>query len=136
MKIPMNKDMEEFKEDFYKGLNLKETALAVLLLFTGVGVFIWAYFFMGLSQNTSALITMVITFPLGVAVYRKKYGMSMMEYFFCVWSVKKHPLYLYESREDDTDTWEDTCSLHVQGCKKRKKKERIYFDQEEGEETQ
>lgn len=138
MKIPMNKDMEEFKEDFYKGLNLKETVLAVFIFLAGLGIFVWAYFFMGMSQNTSAFLTMVVTFPTGIAVYRKKYGMSMMEYYFRIWDVKRHPLYLYETQTGDG--WEATCSTHMEeGKKKRKRwgkrKGRIYFDQEEGEET-
>ena len=40
MQIPVNKNIDNYKDDFFKGLTMKQTLFAGLTLAVGVGVFV------------------------------------------------------------------------------------------------
>lgn len=130
MKIQMNKDIDAFREDFYKGLTGKEVILGGCIVAIGAFIYGGTYYLLGTS-TFSLMATMIVTFPLAMLAFMKKYGMSLPEYYFRVLDVQKHPLYLYESEE----------SLPIQSSKekksktqKKKRERKVHFDQmdEEG----
>lgn len=103
MQIPVNKNMDEYKDDFFKGLTFKQTMICVAALGTGISVFLFFYLGMGIGQNLSVYLTLPVVFPIAASGFLKIGGMAPREYFRKKKAVKEMPVYFYSPamlRED------------------------------------
>jgi len=53
MQIPVNKDLDSYKDDFFKGLTLKQTALSIISVAAGTGTYLAASYGLKLDQSVS-----------------------------------------------------------------------------------
>lgn len=106
MQIPVNKNMDEYKDDFFKGLTFKQTMICIAALGTGIGVFLFFYLWMGLGQNLSVYLTLPFVFPIAASGFLKIGGMGPREYFQKKKVVRHHPIYYY-SPQLLKEKWEE-----------------------------
>lgn len=96
MQIPVNKNLDEYKDDFYKGLTLRQTVLSILTVIAGTGVFLLLHSVCGISQTLSLYLAFPAALPFAASGFLKIHGMSLQEYFKRKHSVAEQPLYRYE----------------------------------------
>lgn len=93
MKIPVNKNIDEYKDDFFKGLTLRQTVSAALTLAVGIGVFFLCSA-IGIPQGISLYLAMPLAFLTGASGFLKIYGMTPPQYIRKRLRIMRHPLYV------------------------------------------
>lgn len=80
MQIQVNKNLDEYRDDFYKGLTLKQTVLSVLTVVVGTGVFLVFHKVCGIGQTTALYLSFPVALPVAVSGFLKIHGMTFSEY--------------------------------------------------------
>ena len=80
MQIPVNKDLDSFKDDFFKGLTLKQTALSIISIAAGTGTFLLASYGLHLSQSVSFYLALPVVLPIAASGFLRIHGMTPLEY--------------------------------------------------------
>lgn len=81
MQIPVNKNLDEYKDDFYKGLTLKQTVLSILTVIVGTGIFLLLYLICGIGQTMALYLAVLAALPVAASGFLKVHGLSLPEYF-------------------------------------------------------
>lgn len=93
MKIPVNKNIDEYKDDFFKGLTLRQTVSAAITLAVGIGVFFLCSA-IGIPQGISLYLAMPLAFVTGASGFLEIYGMTPLRYIRKRLRIMRHPLYI------------------------------------------
>lgn len=96
MQIPVNKNLDEYKDDFYKGLTLKQTVLSVLTVAVGTGVFLLLHSICGMGQTAALYLAILAALPFAASGFLKVHGMSLPEYFRRKREVTGQVIYRFE----------------------------------------
>ena len=80
MQIPVNKDLDSFKDDFFKGLTLKQTALSIVSVAAGTGTFLLSSYVFHLSQSVSFYLALPVVLPIAASGFLRIHGMTPLEY--------------------------------------------------------
>ena len=80
MQIPVNKDLDSFKDDFFKGLTLKQTALSIVSVAAGTGTFLLSSYVFHLSQSVSFYLALPVVLPIAASGFLKIQGMTPVQY--------------------------------------------------------
>ena len=80
MQIPVNKDLDSFKDDFFKGLTLKQTALSIVSVAAGTGTFLLGSYVFHLSQSVSFYLALPVVLPIAASGFLRIHGMTPLEY--------------------------------------------------------
>ena len=59
MKIPVNKNIDVYKDDFFKGLSMRECLCALLTLVSGTAVFFLSDSLLRLPQEVSLYLSLI-----------------------------------------------------------------------------
>lgn len=94
MKIPVNKNIDEYKDDFFKGLTLRQTAAAALTLAVGIGVFFVCDIILGIPQGIALYLAMPLAFVTGASGFLEIYGMTPLQYIRKRLRIMRNPLYV------------------------------------------
>ena len=62
MKIPVNKNIDVYKDDFFKGLSMRECLCALLTLVSGTAVFFLSDSLLRLPQEVSLYCALLVSF--------------------------------------------------------------------------
>ena len=81
MQIPVNKDLDSFKDDFFKGLTLKQTAISIVSVAAGTGTFLAASYGLHLPQSMSFYLALPVVLPIAASGFLRIHGMTPLEYF-------------------------------------------------------
>lgn len=96
MQIPINKNLDEYKDDFYKGLTLKQTILSVATVIVGTGIFLFFHSMCGIGQTTALYLAIISALPVAASGFLKIHGMSLPEYFRKKQEVTEQVSYRFE----------------------------------------
>lgn len=99
MNIHVNKNFDEYKDDFFKGLPPRETLFGALTLLSGAGSFVACTLLFDMPQLISTYITILFTAPPAILGFFKIDNMSILKYCKKKRECKKNALFLYESEE-------------------------------------
>ena len=80
MQIPVNKDLDSFKDDFFKGLTLKQTALSIVSVAAVTGTFLLSSYVFHLSQSVSFYLALPVVLPIAASGFLRIHGMTPLEY--------------------------------------------------------
>ena len=80
MQIPVNKDLDSYRDDFFKGLTLKQTALSVVSIAAGTGAFLFGFYILKLAQSVSFYLALPVVLPIAATGFLRIYGMTPFEY--------------------------------------------------------
>lgn len=131
MKIPVNKNIDEYKDDFFKGLTLRQTVAAASTLVVGIGGFFLVHLLFGIPQSISLYIVMPLAFAVGASGFLEIHGMSPYQYISKKIRITREPLY----RSNSDAIWETYLQDRENKLKKRtaesKKPEKLLLESEE-----
>ncbi|WP_373216221.1 PrgI family protein [Ruminococcus sp. 5_1_39BFAA] len=96
MQIPVNKNLDEYKDDFYKGLTLKQTVLSVLTVVVGTGMFLLLHSICGIGQTAALYLAVLAALPFAASGFLKVHGMALPEYFRRKREVTGQVIYRFE----------------------------------------
>ena len=66
MNKPINQDIENYKDDFWKGLSLRECMYGAYALIAGTVVIVGAYYLLGIPLIAAIYLAIPVVFPLGL----------------------------------------------------------------------
>lgn len=96
MQIPVNKNLDEYKDDFYKGLTLKQTVLSILTVIVGTGIFLLLYLICGIGQTIALYLAVLAALPVAASGFLKVHGLSLPEYFHKKKEVKQRTVFFFQ----------------------------------------
>ncbi len=80
MQIPVNKDLDDYHEDFFKGMTLRQTTMAALTLVAGVGSFLLFHMVLGVPQTIALYLVFPVALPFALIGFMKVDGRTPLEY--------------------------------------------------------
>ena len=80
MTIPVNKDLDSYKDDFFKGLTLKQTALSVVSIAAGTGTFLAGTYLLKLDTSISFYLALPVVLPIAASGFLRIHGMTLPAY--------------------------------------------------------
>ncbi len=143
MMIQVNENIDEYREDFYKGLTLRQTLFSGGAVAAGAAVFLFLNIVIGLPQSIALYAALPAVFPIAAAGFLKIHGMTLAQYLKARRSVREYPVYYYkpaliEMMEKETEAEEKKKTGRGGGKKlkkERQKKKKIILISEGDEGT-
>ena len=86
MQIPVNKNIDDYKDDVFKGLTLRQAAMAALTVASGILGFAIGHFLLGLPQEASLYCAFPLAFPVAAAGFGRIRGKQ---------AIRRAPVYTY-----------------------------------------
>ena len=123
MQVTVNKDLDSYKDDFFKGLTLKQTAISIISVAAGTGTYFFASYVLKLDQTICFYLALPVVLPIAAGGFLRIHGMTPA-------------LYLKRRRETVCrDAWffsPDFCLLEEEGSRIRAKERIWHLDAEDG----
>ena len=95
MLIPVNQNIDEYKDDFYKGLTLRQSVISLVTVAVGVAVYLALTMIFHLPQTLALYLTLPVVFPIAAYGFLKIHGMNIAEYVRKSGAVKEHSSYSF-----------------------------------------
>ena len=80
MLVPVNKDLDSYQDDFFKGLTLKQTALSLISVAAGTGTFLAGTYLLHLEESVSFYLALPVVLPIAASGFLKIQGMTPVQY--------------------------------------------------------
>jgi hypothetical protein len=106
MNFFVNKNIDEYTEDFYKGLSPYQCVCSAIAVAVGGGVFVLTHSLLGVPQLLSIYMTTFIAAPIAVIGFAKIKGLPILEYIRRKRVVQSQSEFFYET--DNSNEIEDT----------------------------
>lgn len=102
MNIPINRNIERYKEDAWRGLGKKEAASIALIMLIDVGGGLGLIFFGRVNVVLAVCLLLPFTALAGIVGFFPAdfLGMGMRDYFKMLWNVHFSPTILYQAPLD------------------------------------
>ena len=75
----INPDVAAFKDDFFKGLSLRECVFGGIALLAGAGGILLLHFYLGVGINTAITLCMLVIGIIGLCGFYQKNGMTLVQ---------------------------------------------------------
>ncbi len=114
----INPDVSAFKDDFFKGLSLRECLYGGGALAVGAGGILFLHFYMGININAAVTFCMPVIGMIGLCGFYQKNGMTLIQIIRNVVRLARQKPFTYETRHlmnEEMEVCDD------EGNKKRKK---------------
>lgn len=114
MNRPINQDIENYKDDFWKGLTLRECLYGGIAVLAGSGIIGGAYYFWGIPIAAAVYLAIPVVVPIGLnGFWKSKNGMALMDYAIQLLKVKYSEPYVYRSGEKEYFFGSDSLDNYV-----------------------
>lgn len=133
MNIPVNKNMDEFQDDIFKGLNQKQLIFGTLTVILGVAGFAFADLVCRVPQTLSFYVAVVFALPPAILGFLNIRGMPIPVYMRKRRQVLDAPLYIYSSGTKREQHQEEPVKFRKERRKKKQAPPQIFFDMLEDE---
>ena len=81
MKVQVNQNIDSYKDDFFKGLTFRQTAVSVIGVSVGAGIFLVLTRVAHLNQTVAVYILFPVVFPIIASGFLKVHGMDLKSFF-------------------------------------------------------
>ena len=81
MKVQVNQNIDSYKDDFFKGLTFRQTAVSAIGVAVGAGIFLVLTRVAHLNQTIAVYILFPVVFPIIASGFLKVHGMDLKMYF-------------------------------------------------------
>lgn len=137
MQIPVNTNIDHYKDDFFKGFSARETAYAGVILLIYLICYAVLTFFLFVPQTMAMYLSLPLPLLVGLAGMAKVTGHDVAGNLLKKYQIAKMPAYFYEpsALTEEKDRYyleEPEKSAEKKNSKKRKKQ--VYLQTEGGEE--
>ena len=95
MLIPVNQNIDEYKDDFYKGLTLRQSVISLVTVAVGALVYLALTGLFHLPQTLALYMTLPVVFPIAAYGFLKIHGMNIAEYLRKRGAGKEHSSYSF-----------------------------------------
>lgn len=95
----INQDVSAFKDDFFKGLSLRECLYGGGALAAGAGGILLLYFYFGMNINAAITLCMPVIGIIGLCGFYQKNGMTLIEIIRSVIRLIRQKPFTYETGE-------------------------------------
>ena len=95
MLIPVNQNIDDYKDDFYKGLTLRQSVISLITVAVGTVIYLALTGLLHLPQSLSLYMTLPMVFPIAAYGFLKIHGMNIAEYMQKRGTVKEHSSYSF-----------------------------------------
>ena len=94
----INQDVSAFKDDFFKGLSIRECLYGGGALITGAGGILLLHFYFGININAAVTLCMPVIGIIGLCGFYQKNGMTLIEIIRNVIRLMRQKPFTYETR--------------------------------------
>ncbi len=105
MTKPINNDVVGYKDDFFKGLSLRETIFGFIALVTGGAGMLTLYFYAHLPLNLAVTLCIPFIAIIGLAGFYHKNGMTLLQIVKNIIRIRKAGPLTYISHQPN-EPWE------------------------------
>lgn len=127
----MNENIDEYKDDFYKGLTLRQTVISIVTVAVGVAVFLFFFLILRLPQEVCLYLTLPVIFPIAAYGFLKIKGMNTAEYIAGKRKLRKKHVYYFCPEMLSLEFWdgddEDKKTVQESTSEKRKGRPAKYY---------
>lgn len=99
MEIDVNKNIEEYRDDFFHGLSKKQTLTAAVTITLGSAIILGLTYGAGLPLMSAAYIAIPFSVPVALLGFMRINGMTLPVYLKRMMLVRKSKPYIYEAEE-------------------------------------
>lgn len=96
MMVPVNQNIDEYKDDFFKGLTMRQTMYAIAAVAVSGGLMAFFLIYLKMNASVAMYITLPIVFPIIAVGFIKIHGMNFRDYLREKRKVKQRPVFFYE----------------------------------------
>ena len=96
MMVPVNQNIDEYKDDFFKGLTKRQTMYAIAAVVVSGGLMAFFLIYLKMNASVAMYITLPIVFPIIAVGFIKIHGMNFRDYLLEKRKVKQRPVFFYE----------------------------------------
>lgn len=96
MQIPVNKNIDTYKDDFFRGLTLQQTLTSVMTLAAAGGSFAFFAYVLHVPSSLSIYCALPFALPIAASGFFKMHGLSLVEWMQKKKKVVNAPLLVYK----------------------------------------
>lgn len=96
MMVPVNQNIDEYKDDFFKGLTMRQTMYAIAAVVVSGGLMTFFLLYLKMNASVAMYITLPIVFPIIAVGFIKIHGMNFRDYMKEKRKVRQKPVFFYE----------------------------------------
>ena len=94
--IPVNQDIDSYKDDFFKGLTMRQTLFAVAAVVVSGGLLAFFLIYLKLNASASMYLTLPVAFPIIAVGFIKIHGIPLGEYLKRKKKVEQQSSFFYQ----------------------------------------
>jgi len=139
MMIPVNQDIDSYKDDFFKGLTMRQTLFAVAAVVVSGGLLAFFLIYLKLNASVAMYLTLPVAFPIIAVGFIKIHGIPLGEYLKRKKKVEQQSSFFYQPErvfwsnqgmlpKEEGEEMSDMKNRNQNGGKERKK---FYLETEE-----
>lgn len=139
MMIPVNQDIDSYKDDFFKGLTMRQTLFAVAAVVVSGGLLAFFLIYLKLNASVAMYLTLPVAFPIIAVGFIKIHGIPLGEYLKRKKKVEQQSSFFYQPEmvfwsnqgmlpKEETEETSDGKNHNQNNGKERKK---FYLETEE-----
>ena len=96
MMIPVNQDIDSYKDDFFKGLTMRQTLFAVAAVVVSGGLLAFFLLYLKLNASVAMYLTLPVAFPIIAVGFIKVHGIPLGEYLKRKKKVQQQSSFFYQ----------------------------------------
>lgn len=96
MMVPVNQNIDEYKDDFFKGLTMRQTMYAIAAVAVSGGLMTFFLLYLKMNASVAMYITLPIVFPIIAMGFIKVHGLNFREYLERKRKVQSQPVFFYQ----------------------------------------
>ena len=96
MMIPVNQDIDSYKDDFFKGLTMRQTLFAVAAVVVSGGLLAFFLIYLKLNASVAMYLTLPVAFPIIAVGFIKIHGIPLGEYLKRKKKVEQQSSFFYQ----------------------------------------
>lgn len=100
-------DVAAFKDDFYKGLSLRECLYGGAALLAGAGGILLLHFYFGMNINAAVTVCIPVIGGIGLCGFYQKNGMTLLKIIQNAVRIARQKPFTYETRTLMMEDWEE-----------------------------
>ena len=80
MMVPVNQNIDSYKDDFFKGLTMRQTLFAVAAVVVSGGLLTFFLLYLKMNASLAMYLTLPFTFPIIAAGFVRIHGIGLSDY--------------------------------------------------------
>ena len=96
MMIPVNQDIDSYKDDFFKGLTMRQTLFAVAAVVVSGGLLAFFLIYLKLNASVAMYLTLPVAIPIIAVVFIRIHGIPLGEYLKRKKKVEQQSSFFYQ----------------------------------------